>query len=404
MKIAAVIDLDISSGGGFNQSLNAIIQLARITKEKNEFEVYTNCKENIILFQKFSINVRLYRFCFLDSLTVLLRQTVMFRKIQKSLKWLSPFEKNLIKNDVDLVYFVTPSSHSLALQVLNYIFTVWDISYRECLEFPEVRNLNEFLSRDYIYKNAISQALLTICDSISLAEKLEKIFSVDASRLVVMPFSPSAFINKSAVNYKEQIIFKYGLTEGYYFYPAQFWAHKNHVRILQAYKLNKIKNRTNRKIVFSGRDFGNLDYIKKVIESLGLIDDVKILGFVPEDHIQYLYSGACAVVMPTYFGPTNIPPLEAWLTGKPLIYSKHLHEQVGNAAILVDPDSERELADAMLKISDHEFSVNLIKNGYAKLKKLNDDRKKAEKQLVRKIESFSKKLNCWKTSNYFNTD
>lgn len=32
----------------------------------------------------------------------------------------------------------------------------------------------------------------------------------------------------------EKILAKYNLVTGYYFYPAQFWAHKNHLRILEA--------------------------------------------------------------------------------------------------------------------------------------------------------------------------
>jgi len=65
------------------------------------------------------------------------------------------------------------------------------------------------------------------------------------------------------------------------------------------------------------------------------------LGFVPIEDMRGLYEGSLAIVMPTYFGPTNIPPLEAWTLEKPLIYSTHLAEQAGDAALLIDPNNAK---------------------------------------------------------------
>ena len=44
------------------------------------------------------------------------------------------------------------------------------------------------------------------------------------------------------------------------------------------------------------------------------------MNFLPDEEISYLYKNCLAVVMPTYFGPTNIPPLEAFKLGIPTIY------------------------------------------------------------------------------------
>ena len=59
--------------------------------------------------------------------------------------------------------------------------------------------------------------------------------------------------------------------------------------------------------VFSGGDKGNLEFVKKKAEELGLSDRVRFAGFVPEDQMPYLYRQSVALVMPTYFGPTNLP-------------------------------------------------------------------------------------------------
>ena len=99
--------------------------------------------------------------------------------------------------------------------------------------------------------------------------------------------------------------------------------------------------------------------------------------------------------MPTYFGPTNLPPLEAWSLGKPLIYSDHLKAQAGNAAIMINPDSAEELADAMKKIFDDSILKKYIARGYGRLKEIDNERKLCEDRLVLMLESFGKRRECW---------
>src|SRR5262249_40728612 len=65
-----------------------------------------------------------------------------------------------------------------------------------------------------------------------------------------------------------------------------------------------------------------------------------------------LYAEAAALVMPTFFGPTNIPVLEAWAFGCPVVTSdvRGIREQVDRAAILVDPGSAEAVADGIYRI------------------------------------------------------
>ena len=69
-----------------------------------------------------------------------------------------------------------------------------------------------------------------------------------------------------------------------------------------------------------------------------LEDQVRFTGFVSNEEINYLYSQSLALVMPTYFGPTNIPPLEAFKLNVPVLYSDlpGLRDQVNDAALLLN--------------------------------------------------------------------
>ena len=47
MKIAAILDGNVETGGGFNQSLNAVLQMRDITKGEFDFVVITSLHANI---------------------------------------------------------------------------------------------------------------------------------------------------------------------------------------------------------------------------------------------------------------------------------------------------------------------------------------------------------------------
>ncbi|MGA7595807.1 MAG: glycosyltransferase, partial [Gallionella sp.] len=138
-------------------------------------------------------------------------------------------------------------------------------------------------------------------------------------------------------------------------------------------------------------------HIEKFVAQNALDEQVRFLGFVPAEDMRGLYEGSLAVVMPTYFGPTNLPPLEAWSVGKPLIYSSHLQEHSGNAAISVDPDNAGELAVAMKKCAQNgEAIATLVEHGTSRLRHFEQMRDSAEKELTNRLLQFEVRLSSWK--------
>jgi glycosyltransferase involved in cell wall biosynthesis len=103
---------------------------------------------------------------------------------------------------------------------------------------------------------------------------------------------------------------------------------------------------------------------------LGVADLVHDLGYAPNELMSRLYSEASALVMPTFFGPTNIPVLEAWALGCPVLTSdiRGIREQAGDAAVLADPSSAEAIADGIARIvTDSEFRATLIDRGRRRL-------------------------------------
>lgn len=395
MKIAAILDNKITAGGGFSQALNAILQMIRLCEGHHDFFVYTSVAENVPYLAKLNVTAKYYRLNWVDAWLIYSSTRQLPGLMQKKLRLIGGLEKQLLADDIDLVYFLTPTIRCLSLQKLNYIATVWDLCHRDTPEFPEVRQFGQFAEREYLYASTLAQALLVICDSGVLAERIAYRYGIELQRLLVMPFAPGPLTGKQYSLEKGIVLQKYGLSEGYYFYPAQFWSHKNHARILEALHLLQQQGYVPH-VVFCGGDHGNLSHVKVLTASLRLEQQVHFLGFVPEEDLRGLYEGARAVVMPTYFGPTNLPPLEAWAIGRPLIYSSYCREQAGSAALLADPDSATEWCDAMLKITDDEVAARLVVEGEARLREIDTARQQAESLLASHLATFSARLRCWK--------
>ena len=184
----------------------------------------------------------------------------------------------------------------------------------------------------------------------------------------VLPFLPAHYLAVEITEpQRTKVRAKYQLPERYLFYPAQFWPHKNHARIIQALGLIKKEHRHEVAIVFCGshNDEIRQQTFKEVLaisQEMGLEKQLHFLGYVPDDDMSALYSGAIALVMPTFFGPTNIPVLEAWAFSCPVLTSniRGIREQAGNAAILADPRSVEEIADGMYRLWTDESLCRML--------------------------------------------
>ncbi len=155
----------------------------------------------------------------------------------------------------------------------------------------------------------------------------------------------------------------------YIFYPAQFWPHKNHIRLLKA--LTKLDASFN--LVLTGYDHGNLSYVKHKVAEMRLTDRVKILGFVKSEELVLLYRNAYALVYPSLFGPDNIPPLEAMAVGCPVLCARMIgmEAQLQGNALFFDALNEDEIVQNLIKLENREFTNGMTAKAMKFVEKLN---------------------------------
>lgn len=87
------------------------------------------------------------------------------------------------------------------------------------------------------------------------------------------------------------------------------------------------------------------------------------LGYVPEDQLPCLYSGASAFIYPSRYEGFGLPPLEAMASGVPVITStaQALHEVGGDAVLTVSPDHPEGLGHAIRWVLEDSDRAETLK-------------------------------------------
>lgn len=264
----------------------------------------------------------------------------------------------------DWVFMLQPGMTGFST-LTPFVMPIHDLQHRQQPEFPEVSEDGQIPYRDHLVINACRYATLILVESEHGKEDLLELYGqfITPDRIRVLPlFPPNRQGGRQADEADvRRVEAAYRLPECYFFYPAQFWRHKNHHLIVEA--LRRILDETGRRIevVFCGT---YADYVRAVnfqdvmahAEALGVRGQIHYIGYAPDEDMPALYHRSVGLVMPTFFGPTNIPVLEAWRYGRPVISSdmRGIRDQIGDGGLLADPRSPEQLARAMLRLWDDE--------------------------------------------------
>lgn len=402
IRLAVIFDQRISAGGGYQQALNAALVTTELNDEAFTIVYYTTVEDNVSTLASYGIQAELIRYSRVQTAFNRLRSVVngmLSFKPLKSCKYSSPFENYLTQRQIDLVYFLAPSSLARDLKKINYVITVWDLCHRDDPEFPEVRWNDQFEAREKYYRALLPRAVAVFVDSDFSKRNIVRWYGIDDERVFVMPFQAAAATRRSSHRDPKSLIAmneKYNLHVPYVFYPAQFWAHKNHIYLIEGLRILEDRYQLRIGAIFSGGDQGNINHVKSFVRRLNLEDRVRFVGFVDNEEIPELYRQSVALVMPSYFGPTNLPPLEAFELGVPVLYPSKsgLRDQVADAALLMDLSDPGSMADHLKNlVEDPGMRQRLQQAGTERLKDLDSiDRLKT---LRRVLEGFRRRRLTW---------
>ena len=393
------IVLPSAAGGGvFQYALSIADSLIKYSDRFNYYIIYYDADSLNYLFNlnQNSVNsifVPLRKSSFLGKIGLLFNLAVggnIFyeRKDKETSK--------LKESNIQLLIIPFPSLFGFCNEI-PYIVSIVDLMHKYYPRFPEYP-LKERLIRNVMYKNTAKYSILTVVDDQQGIIDLNKFFKIPKEKIRVTPYIPPGYIYEHKdmdLKTAKSILAKYNLPEEFVFYPAQFWYHKNHIGLIKALKHIKQIYEIKIPLVLVGSPKESYGKILNFIRESNISGQIIHLGYVSDIEIVALYKRAVALVFPSLFGPTNIPPLEAMILGTPVICSKlfSMPDQVESAGLLFDPFNVEDMAEKIYKIwIDEDLRQNLIGGGYEKVKDmtLENYAKKWEKIIDEALERINK--------------
>jgi glycosyltransferase involved in cell wall biosynthesis len=244
------------------------------------------------------------------------------------------------------------------------VLTIHDLSFLRLPDCSSPALLSYLLDA---VPRSVARADLILADSFSTQQDLIELMAVPAERIrVIYPavdatFSRSDTAQVAAVRARHRIDGPYILSVG------TLQPRKNYVRLIEAFHLLRHTQGVSHNLVIAGGAGWLYEPIYETIATLGLQDEVRMLGYVDERDLPALYTGADVFAFPSLYEGFGFPVLEAMACGTPVVAANtsSLPEAAGEAAILVSPTDTEALTEALGRaIADTETRERLTRLGY----------------------------------------
>ena len=141
-------------------------------------------------------------------------------------------------------------------------------------------------------------------------------------------------------------------TKNYFLYVGRHYAHKNLIRVVESFA--QVAEHWDYELWLVGTQHPKYSLqIRQRAEELAVSEKVKLMNYLPEEHLNRVMNQAIALVFPSLWEGFGLPVLEAMACGTPVITSivSALPEVAGDAALLINPYKVDEIADAMCRVA-----------------------------------------------------
>ena len=206
---------------------------------------------------------------------------------------------------------------------------------------------------NHLMKIALRRAACVLCVSRNVRDDVHQQFGVAGDRLAVAYNGVgSHFVRTPPEEARRLVASRFGIDYPYLLFVGKLQARKNVIRLVHAYARFRRETGSEAKLLLAGRKTATADGIDQAIAELGLGDHVVQAGYFAPTDLPVLYSAAQQFVFPSLWEGFGIPVVEAMACGTPVVTSTvtSLPEVAGDAAVLVDPTSVDDIAEAMVRI------------------------------------------------------
>ena len=321
-------------GGGWNYISNLLAAVGREDTSNEYVAFVTEASETLVPKQP---NFRVER--------IALRSAVRARRV---LYENSALQARASREELDCMHWFAN-----ALGLVNAapaVVTVYDV--QPFVPYGRLSKAKRAFLR-WQLRAAVRRAAMLLPMSRSTADALQTILGADATRMTVIPPLLESVFSLPAIDVVDRCRRRYALPERFWLYVAHMYQHKNHERLLLAYRDLKHANPQAWPLVLRG-DPQPGSNVPALINELGIERDVLILPTLSRVDLPALYGAASALVFPSLYEGAGIPVLEAQACGCPVVASSiaAIREFAGDAAVYFDPMNVADIHRAMIGVAD----------------------------------------------------
>lgn len=215
-----------------------------------------------------------------------------------------------------------------------------------------------------------------IAVSHSTKEDLMSILKVPENKIVVIPEGVEDRYRPQPLEIIDSIKRKYKIKNDYIFSLSTLEPRKNQKGLIEAFQITR-KEYPDMQLVLGGKTgWGDIPEP---------VEGVLMPGYIPDSDLPVLYAGATVFALPSFYEGFGLPPLQAMACGAPVVTSNisSLPEVVGDAGILIDPDSVQDIATGIIKAIKNQ--PELREKGLLQAKKFTWERAAKETYNVYKL-------------------
>jgi glycosyltransferase involved in cell wall biosynthesis len=286
-------------------------------------------------------------------------------------------------NGPDLL-FSPLTTAALAQPGVPLVATIHDLQHVYYPEFftPEQRSL-----RAQQLEDVCARATRIVCVSEHVRQSLLSARDLPPDRVSVVHHALVQALPRPSAQAQQDALRELGLQAGeFLLYPANFWPHKNHPRLLEAFAAYAAaRPASTLQLVCPGAPDERLEGLCARANTLGIAQRVRFPGYVPAARLAALFQACRALIFPSLFEGFGLPVLEAMAFDKPVLCSgaASLPEVVGEAALLFDPTDPSAMASAIDRLeSDASLSRRLVELGRERVRAFGSPRRMAEQYLA----------------------
>jgi len=186
-------------------------------------------------------------------------------------------------------------------------------------------------------------------------DDLVRHLGVPAERIAVVPWGVDDRFRNAVARPDPALAARLGGSARYWLYVGVNKPHKNLPRLVRALaRAQATKPTRDLHLVIAGAWDPRFPEARDAAAQANVASRVHMLGPVPDDDLPALYAGATGFLFPSLYEGFGLPVLEAMACGLPTMTSNRssLPEVAGDAALLVSPLDEEEMAAAIGRLAD----------------------------------------------------